>query len=80
MEMCLFWITDQVNIGEFYVQWHPGYKNLAYYYTTFLLWKASYGSTYMVSTNPPPPPLFLLRVVALSALKGCVGSLPTRYI
>ena len=33
MEMRLFWITDQVKIGNVDVQWHPGQKNRADYYT-----------------------------------------------
>ena len=34
MEMRLFWITDQVILGEFDVQLYPGKENLADYYTT----------------------------------------------
>ena len=33
MEMRFFWITDQVKIGNFDVQWHPGQENRADYYT-----------------------------------------------
>ena len=32
MEMRFFWITDQVKIGNFDVQWHPGQENQADYY------------------------------------------------
>ena len=31
MEMQLFWVTDQIKIGAFDVQWHPGQGNLANY-------------------------------------------------
>ena len=33
MEMRFFWITDQVNMSDFDVQWHPGQENRADYYT-----------------------------------------------
>ena len=33
MEMRFFWITDQVKICNFDVQWHPGQENRADYYT-----------------------------------------------
>ena len=33
MELRFFWITDQVKIGNFDVQWHPGQDNWADYYT-----------------------------------------------
>ena len=33
MEMIFFWITAQVKIGNFDVQWHPGQENRADYYT-----------------------------------------------
>jgi hypothetical protein len=33
MEMCFFWITDQVKRKFFDVQWYPGQENSADYYT-----------------------------------------------
>ena len=33
MEMQFFWVADQVKMGNFDVQWHPGQKNLADYFT-----------------------------------------------
>ena len=33
MEMRFFWITDQVKMGNFDVQWHPGQENRDDYYT-----------------------------------------------
>ena len=33
MEMVFLWITAQVILGEFYLQWHPDQENLANYYT-----------------------------------------------
>ena len=33
MDMRFFWITDQVKIVNFDVQWHPGKENRADYYT-----------------------------------------------
>ena len=35
MEMRFFWITDQVKIGNFDVQWHPGQENRADYYMKY---------------------------------------------
>jgi len=33
MEMRLFWVADQVKMGNFDVQWHPGQEKLAKYFT-----------------------------------------------
>ena len=33
MKISFFWITDQVKIGNFDVQWHQGQENRANYYT-----------------------------------------------
>ena len=33
MEMRFFWITDQVILGEFDVQWYLRHENFAYYHT-----------------------------------------------
>jgi hypothetical protein len=33
MEKNFFWITDQVELGNFNVTWHPGQENLADYFT-----------------------------------------------
>jgi hypothetical protein len=33
MEMCYFWIADQVASKQFAVHWHPGLENMGDYYT-----------------------------------------------
>ena len=79
MEMRFFWITDQVKLGNFDVQWHPGQENLADYFTKHFDAKhhQEVRAWYLHMYNSPR---FLPRAAAPSTLKGCVGTLPNGYI
>ena len=80
MEMRFFWVTDQVALGHFKVQWHPGQENLADYFTKHfddIHHIAVRQCWYLHTTNSPR---FLPRAPSPSTLRGCVGTLPDRYI
>ena len=71
METRSFWITDQVIVGEFDVQWHPGQENLANYYTKYVDSKhhVEVRTYYLHEHNSPR---FLPKALAPSVLRGCV--------
>ena len=79
VEMCLFWITDQVHLKAFDVQWPPGQENLGDYLSKYLDGKhhQEVRPWYLHEANSPR---FLPRAAVPSALRGCVGSLPNGYI
>ena len=79
MEMRFFWITDQVKLRAFDVQWHPGQENLADYFTKHFDGKhhREVRPWYLHEANSPR---VLPRASAPSALRGCVGNLPNGYI
>ena len=76
--MRYFWITDQVKIGNFDVQWHPGQENRANYYTKLFDGKhhQEVRAWYLHETNSPR---VLPRAAAPSALQGCVGNISNGY-
>ena len=78
MEMRFFWITDQVKIGNFDVQWHPGQEKRADYYTNHFDGRhhQTVRPWYLHKKNSP---LELPRAAAPSALQGCVGNIPNGY-
>ena len=79
MEMRFFWVADQVRMGTFDVQWHPGQENLADYFTKHFDAKhhQEVRPWYM---HTKASPNFLPRAIAPSTLRGCVGTLPNGYI
>ena len=79
MEMRFFWVTDQVHLKAFNVQWHPGQENLGDYFSKHFDGKhhQEVRPWYLHEANSPR---FLPRAAAPSALRGCVGSLPNGYI
>ena len=79
MEMSFFWITNQVILGEFDVQCHPGHKILVYYYTKHFDGKhhMEVCPCYLHGNNSPR---LLSRAEAPSSFRECVGSLPNGYI
>eukprot|EP00804_Cyclotella_cryptica_P017740 CCRYP_001169-RA/>CCRYP_001169-RA protein AED:0.60 eAED:0.60 QI:0/-1/0/1/-1/0/1/0/124 len=79
MEMRFFWVADQVNRRHFQVCWHPGQENLADYFTKH------FDARHHISVRPwylhtTDSPQFLPRAAAPSSLRGCVGTLPNRYM
>ena len=78
MEKNFFWTTNQVELGNFNVTWHPGQENLADYFTKHF--DARHHQLvrpyYLHMTNSPTT---LPRAMAPSTLKGCVGTLPNGY-
>eukprot|EP00984_Skeletonema_dohrnii_P002769 scaffold955_cov79-Skeletonema_dohrnii-CCMP3373.AAC.11 len=78
MDMRFFWITDQVAMGFFDVQWHPGQENLADYFTKHFDSKhhQAVRPWYLHMSNSPR---VLPRAVKPSTLRGCVGTLPNGY-
>ena len=78
MEMRFFWITNQVKIGNFDVQWHPRQENRADYYTKHFDGRhhQAVRPWYLHEKNSPR---VLPRAAALSALRGCVGNIPNGY-
>ena len=77
--MRFFWITDQVILGEFYVQWHPGHENLADYYTKH------FDDEHNMEVSPGclqknNSPIFLPIYEAPIALQGCVVIMLYKYI
>jgi len=79
MEKNFFWTTNQVEIGNFNVTWHPGQENLADYFTKH------FPGTHHQLVRPyylhmHNSPTTLPRALAPSTLKGCVGTLPNGYI
>jgi hypothetical protein len=79
MEKNFFWTTNQVEIGNFNVTWHPGQENLADYFTKHFDGKHHQlvRPYYLHMHNSPTT---LPRALAPSTLKGCVGTLPNGYI
>jgi len=78
MEKNFFWVTSQVELGNFHVTWHPGQENLADYFTKHF--DAKHHQTvrpYYLHMHSSPHTL--PRALAPSTLKGCVGTLPNGY-
>ena len=77
MEMRFFWVVEQVFLGAFDVQWQPGQKNLADYFTKHFVGRHHQAvRPWLHEANAPR---YLPRVAASSALRGCVGKLPNGY-
>ena len=79
MEMRFFLVTDQVALGHFKVQWHPGQENLADYFTKH------FDAIHHIAVRPwylhtSTSPRFLPRAPSPSTLRGCAGTLPDGYI
>ena len=78
MEKNFFWITNQVEIQNFNVTWHPGQENLADYFTKhFEVRLHQLVRPYYLHMHNSPTTL--PRALAPSTLKGCVGTLPNGY-
>ncbi len=78
MEKNFFWITNQVEIKNFNVTWHPGQENLADYFTKY------FGARHHQLVRPyylhmHNSPTMLPQALAPSTLKGCVGTLSNGY-
>ena len=76
MEMRFFWVTDQVKCKQYLVHWHPGQENLADYFTKH------FEAKHHIKVRPcylreQDSQWYLPRAAAPSALRGCVGILPT---
>ena len=78
MEKNFFWVTNQVELGNFHVTWHPGQETLADYFTKHFDAKhhQMVRPYYLHMHNSPA---YLPRALAPSTLKGCVGTLPNGY-
>ena len=78
MEMRFFWVADQVKMGNFDVQWHPGQENLAGYFTKHFngIHHQEVRFWYLHEKNSPR---YLPRAAAPSALRGCDGTLANGY-
>jgi hypothetical protein len=79
MEMRFFWISDKVAQDMYAISWHPGQETLADYQS-----KHHVGSHH-VAVCPwylqmDDSPQVFPRVLAPSALKGCVGTLDGGYV
>ena len=78
MEKNFFWITNQVEIQNFNITWHPGQENLARYFTK--IFEARHHQLvrpyYLHMHNSPTS---LPQALAPCTLKGCVGTLPNGY-
>ena len=79
MEKNFFWVTQQVELGNFNVTWHPGQENLADYFTKH------FDARHHQLVRPyylhmPNSPQTLPRALAPRTLKGCVGPLPHGYM
>ena len=79
MEMRFFWVTNQVELGNFTVTWHPSKENLADYFTKHF--EARHHQDvrpwYLTSAHSPT---VLPCALALRTLKGCIGTLPHGYM
>ena len=78
MEMQFFWVTDQVALQHFDIQWHPGQENLADYFTKH------FDARHHIAVRPwylhtSLSPRFLPRALSPSTLRGCAGTLPDGY-
>lgn len=79
MEMCFFWVADQVQRNLFDVHWYPGKENLADYFTKH------FDAKHHIAVRPyylhmPNSPQFLPRAAAPRLLRGCVGTLEDGYV
>ena len=79
MEMRFFWISDKVAQDMYLLSWHPGQENLADYQSKH------HAGAHRVAVCPwylhmDNSPWELLRALAPSALKGCVGTLNDGYV
>jgi hypothetical protein len=79
MEMCFFWIGDQVKRQFFKVYWHPGQENLANYFTKHLDAK-HHQAVRQWYLYAPGTPRRLPRAATPSTLRECVGTLPNGYV
>jgi hypothetical protein len=79
MEKNFFWITNQVEIKNFNVTWHPGQENLADYFTKHFEARHHHlvRPYYLHMDNSPTT---LPCALSPSTMKGCVGPLPDGYI
>ena len=78
MEMRYFYTCDQVEEGNFNVQWHPGLENLGDYSTKH------HEASHHINVRPiylhtKTSPLELPRAQKPSDLRGCVGSTTEGY-
>jgi hypothetical protein len=79
MEMRFFWVVDAVAQGKFDIKYFPGKENLADYQSKH------HTGAHHVAVHPwylhePTSVRELPRACKPSTLKGCVGTLPNRYI
>eukprot|EP00804_Cyclotella_cryptica_P030451 CCRYP_008524-RA/>CCRYP_008524-RA protein AED:0.26 eAED:0.26 QI:0/0/0/1/1/1/2/0/901 len=70
MEMCYFWITDQVARKQFAIHWHPGLESMGDYYTKH------HPTSHHQRVCPyylfePTSPLELPQALTLKELRGC---------
>ena len=77
--MNFFWISDKVAQDMYTLSWHPGQENLADYQSKH------HTGTHHIAVCPwyfhmENSPRELLRALAPSALKGCVGTLNDGYV
>ena len=79
MEIRFFWVADQVNMGNFDVQWHPGQENLADYFTKHFV-GMHHREVRLWYLHEKNSPRYLPRAAAPSTLRGCVGTLANGYI
>ena len=79
MEMRFFWVADQVKMGNFDVQWHPGQENLADYFTKHFV-GMHHREVRLWYLHEKNSPRYLPRAAAPSTLRGCVGTLANGYI
>jgi hypothetical protein len=79
MEMRYFWVTDQVNQGNYLIQWYPGQDNLGDYQSKHHIGMhhSTVRTWYFHQANLP---MVLARKLAPPDLRGCVGTLPKGYI
>eukprot|EP00957_Ditylum_brightwellii_P117759 8983609-Ditylum_brightwellii.AAC.1 len=71
MEMCYFWLVDQVQQGNFDIQWRPGMENLGDYVTKH------HAPPHHIKICPlylhtPTSLRFLPLALSPSVLQGCV--------
>jgi hypothetical protein len=79
MEMHFFWISDKCAQEMYALHWHPGQENLVDYQSKQHT-GAHHAAVCPWYLHEPNSPLLLPRAKALSALKGCVGTLDDGYL
>jgi hypothetical protein len=79
MEEQYFWVCAKVAQDAYDITWHPGQENLADYQSKHHI-GAHHQAVRPWYVHQENSPSVLPRASKPSSLKGCVGTLPKRYI